>query len=46
MRKNKLLLTAVVSAMMIFGPQLFAEEATEENLPYSLSLTTDFAYYP
>ncbi|MBR6154080.1 MAG: hypothetical protein IKQ43_06555 [Treponema sp.] len=46
MRKNKLLLTAVVSAMMIFGPQLCAEEATEESLPYSLSLTTDFAYYP
>lgn len=46
MKKNKLLLTAVVSAMMIFGPRLFAEETAEESLPYSLSLTTDFAYYP
>ena len=46
MKINKLLLTAVVSAMMISASPLFAEETREESLPYSLSLTTDFAYYP
>ena len=43
MRKNKFLLTAMAFAIMIVS-SLFAEE--EKESPFSLSLTTDFAYYP
>ena len=44
--KRVLLLAALIATTLIFTPQLFADESSEEKSPLGLKLTTDFAYYP
>ncbi|MBP5358273.1 MAG: hypothetical protein J6Y69_03705 [Treponema sp.] len=46
MKRTRLILMALVSALMILGTPLFAEDDSEDESPFALKLTTDFAYYP
>ncbi|MCR5061891.1 MAG: hypothetical protein K6A89_01265 [Treponema sp.] len=48
MKKNKFVIFAILlfCSTVAFAQEAAEEKSTEENSPFSLSLTTDFAYYP
>lgn len=46
MKRNRKVLMALISAMMLFAAPLYAEDDSRENPPFGLKLATDFAYYP